>query len=120
MDAALLGVNRTHVVYETIDGETILIHLGTGTYYSLAGIGSEAWELLAAGATRESLVAAGRDRYLGDPVEIETGLSGLVDELVREDLLVELETPAEEPRGSLPAGQVPFAVPALQVYTDMQ
>jgi hypothetical protein len=109
------------LVYETIDGETILIHLGTGTYYSVDGAGSEAWEFLAAGATRESLLAAGRDRYLGDPLEIETGLSGLVEELLREELLVELEArAAEEPQGSLPAGQLPFAVPVLQVYTDMQ
>jgi hypothetical protein len=26
-----LSANRSHVVHETIDGETILIHLGTGT-----------------------------------------------------------------------------------------
>ena len=119
--AAILRANPTDVVHETIDGETILIHLGTGTYYSVDGAGSEAWELLAAGATRESLLAAGCNRYLGDPLEIEMGLSGLVEALLREELLVELEAPAaEEPQGSLAAGKAPFAVPVLQVYTDMQ
>jgi len=119
--AAALRVNPTHAVYETIDGETILIHLGTGSYYSLDGAGSEAWEFLAPGATRGSLLAAGRVRYHGDPLEIEMGLSSLVDELLREELLVELDAAVdEETQASLPAGQVPFTVPMLQTYTDMQ
>jgi hypothetical protein len=119
--ASALRANRSHVVHETIAGETILIHLGTGTYYSVDGAGSEAWEFLAAGATRESLLAAGRDRYVGDADEIEAGLSSLVEALLREELLVEAEeAEAGESRASLPAGQLPFAVPVLHVYTDMQ
>jgi hypothetical protein len=118
--ASALGANRNYVVYETIDGETILIHLGTGTYYSLDGVGSEVWEMLAPGTTRESLTAAGRQRYEGDRASIEMGLSGLVDELLREELLVEFEADTDALASRLPAGQVPFTVPVLQVYTDMQ
>jgi Coenzyme PQQ synthesis protein D (PqqD) len=118
--APALRVDQVNVVHETIDGETILIHLGTGTYYSLAGVGSEAWELLAAGARRETLLAFARQRYLGDPVEIELGLLGLVDRLLEEGLLVECdELPGSEP-GGRPTAQVQFAVPVLQAYTDMQ
>jgi Coenzyme PQQ synthesis protein D (PqqD) len=113
-------VDPRRVVHETIDGETILIHLGTGTYYSLDGVGAEAWELLAAGATRETLLAFARRRYLGDPVEIELGLLGLVDRLLEEGLLVERdELPGSKSNGR-PGGQVEFAVPVLQAYTDMQ
>ena len=115
-----LRVNQSRVVHETIDGETILIHLGTGTYYSLDGVGSEAWELLAAGATRETLLALARDRYLGDGFEIELGLSGLVDRLLEEELLVQTDEPPSDEPGQLPSGQVEFAVPVLQAYTDMQ
>jgi coenzyme PQQ synthesis protein D (PqqD) len=119
-----LSVNRSHVVYETIDGETILIHLGTGTYYSLDGVGAEAWELLATGATVERLLTCARDRYVGDPDEVELGLSGLVDELLREELLIEADGSASRldstGAGRLPSGRIPFAVPVLQAYTDMQ
>ena len=118
--ASVLGANRNYVVYETIDGETILIHLGTGTYYSLDGVGSEAWEMLASGTTRESLMAAGQQRYEGDRATIEMGLSGLVDELLREELLVEFEADSEALASQLPAGHAAFTVPVLQVYTDMQ
>jgi hypothetical protein len=84
--ASFLVANRTRVVYEKIDGETILIHLGTGTYYSLDGAGSEAWEMVARGSTREALLAAGRERCAADPLAVEMGLSGLIEELLREEL----------------------------------
>lgn len=115
-----LMVNSVHVVHETIDGETILIHLGTGTYYNLEGAGAEAWNLLAAGADETRLLAAAEQRYEGDPAAIRGALSTLVDELVREDLLLEADAtmPSEPPR--LPPGRVPFVPPVLGVYTDMQ
>jgi hypothetical protein len=74
--------------------------------------------------TRERLLTCARDRYLGDPGEIELGLTGLVDELLGEDLLIGVDWSAsglESTAGAgLPSGQVPFAVPVLQAYTDMQ
>jgi hypothetical protein len=117
-----VSVNASHVVHETISGETILIHLRTGTYYSLDGIGSELWQLLAAGATRDQILASAIRRYEGDPDAIELGLSGLIDELVREDLLTGGIPPGGDGARApeLPEGRVPFAVPVLQAYTDMQ
>lgn len=122
---ARVRVNAPHVVHETIDGETILIHLGTGTYYSLDGIGAEVWELLAVGGDPTALLMAAADRYDGDVGEVQEGLSSLLAELLREQLLIEGEPPAiaetaiaETPR--LPAGRVPFSRPALNIYTDMQ
>ncbi len=115
-----LTVNSVHVVHETIDGETILIHLGTGTYYNLEGAGAEAWNLLAAGADETRLLEAADERYDGDPEAIRAALSTLVDELVREGLLFEAEAavPGEPPK--LPPGRVPFTSPVLGIYTDMQ
>jgi hypothetical protein len=115
-----LRVNASHVVHETIDGETILIHLGTGTYYSLDGIGTEVWVLLAAGASREALLAAANDRYAGEPVEVETGISSLLADLLDQDLLVEDEAATLADSLSLPPGSAPFVAPVLHVYTDMQ
>jgi hypothetical protein len=115
-----LTVNAPHVVHETIDGEAILIHLLTGTYYSLEGTGAEVWNALATGGDRDGLVAAGLARYEGDPAEVTHGLSALVDELLREGLLV--DGGAERPAGlpMLPSGQVPFVAPVLNTDTDMQ
>ena len=56
MPGAQQRINAPHVVHETIDGETILIHLGTGAYYSLEGVGAHVWGLAVAGGED------GRDR----------------------------------------------------------
>jgi hypothetical protein len=114
----ILRANTTHVVHETIDGETILIHLGTGTYYSLVGVGSEVWQLLAAGTTREALTAQGLERYTGEALEVELGLAGFVDALLREELVTEAD--GAEADAHLPEGQTAYAVPVLEAYTDMQ
>ena len=38
------GVRSEEIAYKTLDGETIIINLGNGVYYSLPGVGSEvAW-----------------------------------------------------------------------------
>jgi hypothetical protein len=117
---AVLSANAPHVVHETIDGEAILIHLVTGTYYSLDGVGAEIWGVLAAGADQEALLEAAEQRYEGDPLEIARGISGLAAELLSEGLLIESQAQLEQDPPELPSGRVPFAAPVLNTYTDMQ
>ena len=137
--ASKLTINPQNVVHETIDGETILIHLGTGTYYSLDGVGAQIWGLLAAGASQSEVaadVASGSD---ADPAAVQQAVESLVEELLREELLA-LEpgdsAPADsasepssplttsEPLSQLaepePAAEVSFVAPVLRKYTDMQ
>jgi len=116
-----LSINRKHVVAETIDDETILIHLGTGIYYSLHGVGSMVWALAEQGRQPAEIVDALRSVY---PAEdgLEQAVSDLVTELRLEDLIVEGEdeqpaAPAPAPPAEAPAA---YAAPSLQKYTDMQ
>jgi hypothetical protein len=113
-----LAINRRHVVCETIDDETILIHLGTGIYYSLDGVGSVIWQLAEAGHQPADIAAAIREAFpdVADPGAV---VRTLIGELVLEDLLVE---GAPENVGAPPVVAWPatFADPALQKYTDMQ
>jgi hypothetical protein len=133
-----LTVNTTQVVHETIDGETILIHLGSGAYYSLAGCGADIWELLAAGAGVEEVVASTQTRYDADPEQIAQPVRALIDELLAEELI--LDAPSTDPRNAQPGGETtetttvspagvdqsefatraPFVAPVLHKYTDMQ
>ena len=118
--SARLAINASHVVHETIDGEAILIHLGTGTYYSLEGVGAEVWEAAAVGADPDELLAAAHERYDADPAEVGAELRRLLDELLREELLVEDGIAPNGTRPRFPAGRAPFTAPVLHVYTDMQ
>lgn len=118
-------VNSTRVVHETIDGETILIHLDTGAYYSLDGAGADAWELLAAGSTVSTVAAALARGYDADPDTIAGAVGTLVAELTAEQLLEPASQPAEN--GRAPAATIAaaeamteFEAPVLRKYTDMQ
>ena len=116
----VLRANAPHVVHETIDGEAILIHLVTGTYYSLDGVGAEIWGVLAAGADQETLLEAADQRYEGDPVEVARAISALAAELLSEGLLIEGQAQLGQDPPEFPSGRVAFAAPVLNVYTDMQ
>jgi hypothetical protein len=118
--AASVHVNASHVVHETIDGESIIIHLGSGSYYSLDGVGSEVWVALAAGTSKEQLFVDANERFAGDPDEVEMGLSSLVENLLREGLLVEDEAESVPDSSTFPPGKVAFTTPVLHIYTDMQ
>jgi|1186.fasta_scaffold712596_1 hypothetical protein len=119
MGARRFWVDPQRVVHETIDGETILIHLKTGTYFSLSGCGPEIWSLLVDGWSDEAAAEELGRRY-PEHDRAPEATRAFVNELVREELLAESEGPAEEPLGAeLPSGR-PFEEPALAKYTDMQ
>jgi Coenzyme PQQ synthesis protein D (PqqD) len=113
-------VDSRRVVHETIDGETILINLQSGNYYSLSGCGSEVWGLLSGGWSDQEITAELERRYGVDGVG--ASVLSLVDDLAGEGLL--------EPNGhgngngSRVAANGhdggPFAPPKLEKFTDMQ
>jgi hypothetical protein len=118
-------VNAPHVIAETIGGETIIVHLSTGCYFSLGGSAPAIWEQLAAGmpvdAVRQQLSA----RYDADDAELEAAVARIVDELQREELIVADSgengaAPAATSASDAPAERAPFEQPTLSKFTDMQ
>ena len=101
-------VNRPDVVDESVDGEVLIVHLGTGTSYRSRGAGDAAWQLLASGRTPgEAATPLGQD---------EAALRDFLAELVEEGLL---RTRGSEPDG-LPEFQPVPGPLVLEKYTDMQ
>ncbi|HEX5852079.1 MAG TPA: PqqD family protein [Solirubrobacteraceae bacterium] len=119
----VFSINNPHVVHETIDGETILIHLGTGTYYSLDGVAAEVWGLLVAGASDSETRTRIQARYDADPALVGESVGSLVEQLLQEDLLTHHASDSETPRAAHDAvvsAAGPFVAPVLHKYTDMQ
>ncbi len=116
------AINNPHVVAETIDGETILIHLGTGTYYSLDGVAAEVWELLVAGAEESEALESIESRYESEAGAVESSVGALVEELLGEGLLIESQAFAVTVAHAIdkPGPGVAFVPPVLHKYTDMQ
>lgn len=127
MESMLPGqfvVDRRRVVDETIDGETILVQLDSGNYYSLRGVGVEIWALLASGHSTDELIEVLRRRYGPAAGPLEQAVRALVAELVDEQLLTPFDgAPGERP----PRHDVALAepcpaptLPKLEKFTDMQ
>src|SRR5919112_5164644 len=89
-------VNNPNVISETIQGETIIIHLTTGTYYSLQGSGAEVWESIAGAASATEIAEDLAARYSISAAEAEAGVVALLDELKREDLVAETSDTARD------------------------
>ena len=117
-----LEINAQTVVYETIEDETIVINMRTGTYYSLRGSGSELWSLIELGIDRPRLAAYALERWDGETDEIEAGVAELVDELLSEGLVIESAGQNDSTTATVPAtpARTPFATPLLERFTDMQ
>lgn len=113
-------VNSPQVISETIEQECIIIHLGTGTYYSLQGSGSEVWDAVAGAASVPEIAADLAARYAIDGGEAQSLVSALVDELVAQDLISPNEVSERQTQPQLDAPTGPFVAPTIAVYTDMQ
>jgi hypothetical protein len=117
-----LHIDPERVVHETIDGETLLIHLASGTYFSLRESGVEIWELLVAEGSVERAAAALAERHPTQATQVVAEVQRLAQELVDHDLLVTgpgPAAPAPSPRSA--AQRQAVILPAvLEKYTDMQ
>lgn len=113
-------VDPAKVVFETIDGETILISLDSGTYHSLAGAGTEIWDLLRRGWPADEVPAELRRRHPDSAPDLEEQVVGFTAELVERSLLDADDAPPErsDPAPAEAAGT--FAPPVLRSYDDMQ
>ncbi len=115
-------VREPDVVHETIDGETVIVNLSTGNYYSLQGVGADVWALMVAGAPAHHIAAGIGQRYEGDRAQIEAGVGGLLARLVAEGLIIPGESLNSEPAalGATDGVRPPFTVPVLEAHQDMQ
>jgi hypothetical protein len=110
-----------HVIFETIDGEAVVINLDNGNYYSLRGVSAVVWSALSSGHSVEETSAALAERFSGDPSKIEAYVQGLSAELRGEDLIRESDSAGG---GSIDwAGLeegAPFVATKLERFDDMQ
>lgn len=87
-----LKVNEPNVVHETIEGETILLNLGTGNYYSIEWPGTFVWDLLAEtgdiNGIKKAFISANSEKES----EVDKAYSQFIDLLFEEELVVAVES----------------------------
>jgi len=88
MSGASVASIPEHVLARTVGEEVVLLNLDNEQYYSLDATGTRFWELLAAGTSLDDAVSTLAQVFeVGDDV-IRRDLQSLVDDLVRQGLLV--------------------------------
>jgi hypothetical protein len=113
--------NSPPVVHETVDHETIVVNLDTGSYYDLNESGGYIFGLLQLGSALPELAQRTAARYGIDQKDAETAVDDLVAKLVAEQLVVTAEGEPTRNAPSPDAGNVrPYAAPVINKYTDMQ
>lgn len=116
----VVAVNEEQVAAKVMDGEAILINLGTGAYYSIGATGGFIWSLLERRLSLRDIVDTVLSHYDAAADQVSADLLKLVDELRTEGLVnvasdtVSIGTPPA-PSGT----RQPYESPAIEKYTDM-
>lgn len=117
-------LNSPDVVQEVLDGEVIVVHLASGTYYSLTGSGAAIWAQVIGGVAEPAIVAGVVSSVTAAPEVVAAELRRFVSELQSEQLIVADASAAPDAPAAdaLPeAGtREPFVAPSIQKYSDMQ
>jgi Coenzyme PQQ synthesis protein D (PqqD) len=116
--------NDPNVISETIGEETIIVNLASGHYFSLQGANVDVWEAAQRGHTAAEIAASLTRKYDVSDRTAEEAVTRLLADLEQEELLVPAEdgsSPAAELTADLAVGErLPFAMPPLSKFTDMQ
>ncbi len=70
-----------------LDGDTVILHLGSGTYYGLNDVGSTIWNLIQEPRTIEEIHDRLLQEYEADAGECERDLLNLLDDLSKAGLV---------------------------------
>jgi hypothetical protein len=84
---AAYTIDRKRITWDEIDGETLIINVETGYYFSLDGVGSLIWGMLADGVDERDMVARIVDEYEVEESTAREDLQALVDALAFEELV---------------------------------
>ncbi|HUR77862.1 MAG TPA: PqqD family peptide modification chaperone [Acidimicrobiales bacterium] len=114
-----LRVNEEAVVHDVLDGQVVVVHLDSGSYYILENSAGRIWRLLTRGHTAAEVAAV--LAAPNDLASVEAQVVTFADELLAEDLLTPAPADAASPsqddddfRG------FNFEPPTMFKYDDMQ
>jgi hypothetical protein len=116
-------VNSPQVISDTVGGETIIVNLASGHYFSLQGSAVDVWEGIERGESAETIVLQLEQRYEAPDGEIGAAVTSLLDDFVAAELLVaETNGVAGGPIAltQQAAERTPFVAPSFNTFTDMQ
>jgi hypothetical protein len=116
----VIAANEEQVAAKIMDGEAILINLGTGAYYSMGSAGGFIWSLVENQLALEDIVTAVTEHYEVTRDRAEADVLRLSEELCAEGLA--LTCPGTSATAAAPpasGARLAYETPALEKFTDM-
>ena len=110
--------NAPAVVAETIEGETVILHHRTGTYYDGSGSATLLWTAVESGADAQSLSKLLHAAYGIDAESASGAADGFLAFLLAHDLVTE-HPGSPEPFAFQGPQEASFSAPELLVHTDL-
>lgn len=111
-------LNSPNVISEVLDGESIILNMVSGKYYSIKDSGLYIWQATLSGCTRQEMASALAKKFPSNLLEIEREVGSLVDRFVEEELVRPSENTAAPDVPAIELAE--FSPPLLEAYTDMQ
>ncbi|MBJ7470531.1 MAG: PqqD family protein [Solirubrobacteraceae bacterium] len=105
----------SQVVHETLDGETVVINLATGTYFSLEGTAAQLWEAIVADEPRHATAVRLAGQHHADVDAVLATIDAFHAVLAEAQLITASSERAPDTTGNLGT----LALPKLQAYTDL-
>ncbi len=123
----VISINHSQIVHETIDGETIILNMDSGSYFSLNNSGTAVWESISSGVSLNEIDKE-LQRIYPNTETVKNDLDDFIEKLLAEALLSKNANTEEngsdfskKPESLLHnLSRDSYEKPAFEKYTDMQ
>lgn len=84
---SVVSKDPSQIISRTVDDEALIIHLTSGSYYSLNAVGTRVWESIDGTRTAADVAKVIQEEYDAESALIETEVMSLLTDLVQEGLV---------------------------------
>jgi Coenzyme PQQ synthesis protein D (PqqD) len=117
---SILYVDPDTVVHDTIDGETVVVALETGTYYTITGSGVDMWSIVSGQAGFTDAIVCLQTRFPAQSDRIPAQFEEWLEQMLAEGL-VQVRIGTDAPSASLAIDDsAPYELPGLVRFDDLQ
>src|SRR5215813_3857576 len=116
-------IDTTSVVSDVIDGEAVMLHRGSGDYFSTNGVGCLIWQWIEEGRSRGRMLGDLEARFAADPAAITAALDAFIVDLLSHQLVREVDAavePEEAAAAPWSGDRIAFSPPVLNIYSDIR
>lgn len=115
-------VRSAQVMSEVLDGEAVIIDLGSGRYHAASGAGATVWQAVSAGSSMEGILAEVARLHTAVPQDAADQIRRFIDQAVAAGLVVEENGEQAPPSiaGTPAAATTPWSTPVLESHNDLE